>query len=289
MSATWVERLRDELGLKGVHQVWDERPAWYIWLADGAGAYGLELVHAEEDGGLVRGVFGLKFYPSPHTTFWWTFSPQERSLASGEMFDQSGAPAFEAKDQIPPNMFNVGVMELATNLEQDWCCFSLSALSECRLVRPGNGGAQADHVLERRAPGWRLSHALFDKLLCLHAFASKHTPLQAALSTEPGFEVVAAAGAPEQTRPCPPTRNYSLSVLFGPAPQLFPISLENWWALGPQAEPGVEIMSQSFTCRHYHPWDGAVEGQPVLNQQWWSLAQADYKSNLASACGCEHH
>ena len=64
LSATWVERLRSELGLAGLHQVWCERPAWYVWLMGDGGAYGLELLQADEEQGLA-GACSCQILPLP--------------------------------------------------------------------------------------------------------------------------------------------------------------------------------------------------------------------------------
>ena len=279
LSATWVERLRSELGLAGLHQVWCERPAWYVWLMGDGGAYGLELLQADEEQGLARGLFVVKYYPSPGNGLWESFSPEERDLA-GVSFDQSGTPAFEAREHIPPHLFQVGALEIITNLEREWCGYSLCALSQCRWVGPGGG-------LVRNAPGWRLSHALLEKMLGLHAYTSKQNPVLAGFSQEPGLELRLDQAGQEETLPCPQTRAYQLSLLFGPEPGRPPLSREDWQELCPAASQG-QSWEQSFSCRHYHPWEAAAEGQPVLSPLWWSLATVGYTSELASSCGCEH-
>lgn len=281
LSATWVERLRRELGLAGMHQVWGDRPAWYVWTGDAPGAYGLELLHAEGEGGLARGLLGIKYYPSPGDGLAGAFSAEERQTAAGVRFDKSGTPAFEARDRIPAHLFQVGALEIVGDLERAWCGFGLAALSACRRVGPDGG-------LLRRPPGWRLSHALFAKLLGLHAYASKHTPVLAAFSQEPGLELAPAPGGGEKARPCALNQAYGLGVLFGPDPGRPPLSREAWRELLPAVSERGHRWEKAFACRHYHPWEAAVDGRPVLNPQWWRLAQVGYTSALASACGCAH-
>jgi hypothetical protein len=81
-------------------------------------------------------------------------------------------------------------------------------------------------------------------------------------------------------------KTLTLSILFAPDPanppaqplELMRRELE---------ETGVrKIAEQAFSCRHYHSWDIAPSGQPVLSEDWWRLAGVDYKSELASSCGC---
>lgn len=281
LSATWVERLRAELGLAGLHQVFSESPAWYVWLADDPGAYGLELWHAEQDNGLARGLFGIKYYPSPTGGPWESFSDQERELA-GVRFDRSGTPAFEAREEIPAHLFQVGALEIITNPAREWCCFGLSALSRCRRVGP-------EGELLRHAPGWALSHALLERLLGLHAYTSKQTPVLTAFGQEPGLELAVGEGGGEVARPCAHSQAYSLSVLFGPEPGRPPLGPAAWQELAPAPSLQGRREQRAFHCNHYHPWEAAAEGRPVLSPLWWSLATVGYTSELATSCGCEHH
>lgn len=280
LSATWVERLRSELGLAGLHQVWSERPAWYVWLAGEAGAFGLELLQAEQDRGLARGLFMVKYYPSPAGGLWESFSLEERDLA-GVSFDQSGTPAFEAREHIPPHLFQVGALEIITNLDREWCGFSLCALSQCRWVGPDGG-------LARNVPGWRLSHTLLTKMLGLHAYTSKHTPVLAGFSQEPGLEVRLDEAGRDESVLCPQTKAYQLSLIFGSEPGRPPLSQEAWQEISPPTTRQGQSWEQGFSCRHYHPWEASAEGLPVLSPLWWSLAEVGYTSELASSCGCEH-
>lgn len=80
VAASWVERLREELGLEGVHQVWGEVPTWYLWLADSPGAYCLEMVDVSRVGdGLINGSFAVKFYPALDSEFFQALPPPGRS------------------------------------------------------------------------------------------------------------------------------------------------------------------------------------------------------------------
>lgn len=216
----------------GRHAPGGDRPAWYVWTSDAPGAYGLELLHAEGEGGLVRGLLGIKYYPSPSEDLRAAFSQEERDTVAGVRFDPSGTPAFEARDEIPAHLFQVGALEIVGDLERNWCGFSLAALSACRKVGPDGG-------LLRRPPGWRLSHVLFAKLLGLHAYASKHTPVLAAFSQEPGLELAPAPGGCDEARPCALNQAYGLGVLFGPEPGNLPLSREAWLELLPEVSPGA--------------------------------------------------
>jgi len=286
VTASWVERLREELGLMGVHQVWGEVPAWYFWLAGSPGAYCLELAEtAEGGGGLISAMFAVKFYPALDSEFFSALPPLERQVRRGRLFDASGAPAFESRREIPSELFTVGVMALDLDPEGDWGLYTITALDTCRQVRLPSGNGQ--EMLQGSVPGWRLSFALYHKLLCLHAFHKKQSPVHAQFSFEPGFERVEAPGGEVEVRRCGGNKTLTLAMLFAPDPANPPAqALElmrrdldggNW-----------KTVSQSFACQHFHGWDIAIAGQPVLSEDWWRLAGAGYKSELASTCGCQH-
>lgn len=293
LSATWVERLRGELGLKGMHQVWGEIPAWYFWLAGSPGAHGLELAWVQRLGsghdGPLRAGFALRFYPHPAGEVFGDFSRRERELRLGPLFDPSGTPDFERRQEIPGHCFTVGALEVTWDPAHAWFLCSLTALDRCRQVRLPAAGPPEQPLLEGRAPGWRLCFALYRRLLGLHAFQYKHTPLAAQLTREPGFEQTRREGGEQcEARDCPHNQLYGLSVLMGPEPASPPAAALALLRQESTPESGRESTERAFSCRHFHPWEARAAAQPVLDPVWWSLAGVDYQSHLASACGCEH-
>lgn len=293
LSASWVERLRCELGLKGIHQVWGEVPAWYFWLAGSPGAHGLDLAQVQRLGmgrkNLLRADFLVRFFPGPTGEVFETFSPQERKLLQSPFFDRSGTPDFERRDDIPLHLFSVGALDLIWDPDQTWALYTMTALDRCRQVRRPSPGQEQEPLLEGRAPGWQLTFALYQRLLGLHAFQHKHTPLRAQFSTEAGFEQMRPIGRERAvTRDCPHNRLHSLAVLLGPDPASPPEEALALLEQEGRPKPGRETVERAFSCRHFHPWEAAVDGQAVLHPDWWRLAGVGYKSHLASACGCEH-
>lgn len=293
LSASWVERLRGELGLDGMHQVWGEIPAWYFWLAGSPGAHGLELAQVERlDSGqdnILRAGFVVRYYPHPAGEVFIDFSRRERDLRLGPLFDPSGTPDFERREEIPSHLFTVGTLEFIWDLEHAWFLCSLTALNRCRQVRLPAAGPYGRPVLEGQAPGWRLCFDLYRRLLGLHAFQYKHTPLAAQLSREAGFEQARLQGREQaEPRDCAHNQMHSLSVLMGPDPASPPNAALD--LLRREASPGLgrETAGRSFSCRHFHPWEAMVDSVPVIDPVWWSLAGVNYQSHLASACGCEH-
>ncbi|MBU2516247.1 MAG: hypothetical protein KKB57_01575 [Proteobacteria bacterium] len=293
LGASWVERLRCELGLDGMHQVWGEVPAWYFWLAGSPGAHGLELAQVRRLGpgreNLLHAEFLVRFFPSPAGELFETFTPQERELVRGPHFDHTGAPDFDTREDIPGHCFLVGALELIWDPDQTWALYTMTALDRCRQVLSPAPNSGETPRLERQAPGWRLTFALYQRLLSLHAFQYKHTPLRAQFSSEAGFEQVRPPDQEQAAaRDCPHNQLHTLTVLLGPDPASPPEAALALLKQDGRPEPGRETAGRAFSCRHFHPWEAAVEAEPVLHPDWWRLARVDYKSHLASACGCEH-
>jgi hypothetical protein len=295
MTASWVDRLRHELGLLGASQVWGDRPAWYIWLADSPGAYQMEIVEtsdgADEDSGLARALVALKFYPRPDSGFFGHFSPQERALMQNGCIDHTGTPFFEKLGEIPPHLFSIGSLELACQPGQDWMIFSLAALDLCRevrLARPGPAKDMLSEVVVRRAPGWELAYALFNKLLSLWAFQSKQTPSRIQLATESGFEMLSGLSDLPPIREARDINLQNMWVLFcadsdrPPAEALRHLDSE---LAEPQRE---EMCNLHFTCRHFHHLEPQVKASALIKEDWWTLAQAEYQSERCNSCGCNH-
>jgi len=286
VTASWVERLRLELGLKGVHQVWGEVPAWYLWLAASPGAYCLEMVDVSRVGiGLISSMYAVKFYPALDGEFFQALSPGEKNIRQSALFDASGAPAFDTRHDIPGDLFTVGVLALTMDPDQEWCLYTVTALNDCRQVGRTDDG-EVGEILFDGLPGWQLSFTLYHRLLCLHAFHKKHPPAHAQFSVEAGFEKVYTLDTVAETRRCPVNKTMTLSVLFAPDPADPPTQALELMRRELEESGVRKIAEQRFNCRHFQNWNIAPSGRPVLSEDWWRLAGVDYKSELASSCGC---
>ena len=290
-TASWVERLQNELGVKGVSQVFSDQPVWYFWLADAPGAYSLSLAHASplNQGGasLVQGIFVIKYYPAPTEPAFEGFSAQERSLVRGSRFDHSHTPVFEAKDLIDPNLFVVATLEVISGPEQDWALFTLEGQDQCRTVQEPLDDPGDPCLISREVPGWQLAYPLFQRLLSMYAFHSKSLPARAALNSEQGFSLHKRG---EQTNMVP-TVDFDLhtfSILFAPEP-----GRPSWigCSLLDQELNQVDqapVFDLSFTCGHFHGPGHQVQGQPLLSEAWWRLSSAHYQSHMTCLCGGRH-
>jgi hypothetical protein len=289
MNATWVERLRAELGLTGVSQVWSGKPAWYFWLRDAAGAFCLELVETGWTGGgqahITQGLFTIRYYPNPDEPDFSSFSPQEQALALGPGFDHSHTPRFETLPEIPDGCFRVGVLQWSLPPEGDWALFSLSAMQTCRFWSGPQAGRPP--MLLRCIPGLDLSRCLFKVLLGLFSFTSKQTPVRARLYKHPGFEQQESGGQ-SIWRESGEFDLFNLEVFYSNRPGHLPRAARRKMEPLEQQDDVQVIFDQVFECAHYHGPQNCLGTDPLLNPKWWHLAHADYKSELASSCGCAH-
>lgn len=291
--ASWVQRLQRELGISGVSQLWSERPGWYLWLDDAPGAHELELLEAAAVGppgsSLLRGRFGLKLYPRPDSPVFEQFSAQEQALVQGPLFDEHHTPTFEAQDKIAPHLFQVGLVEMLTTPAAEWALFSLCALDACLCREQGTAGSPAtEGELVRRVPGWELSYRLFHRLLCLYAFSTKNPPARVSLVREPGFIQVLAPGREPAAEPYPGCELRSLSVLFCADPARPPRQARELMDQGALEDALFTAFDLDFACGHLHAGELGPAERGMISRDWWRYAGADYKSELASSCGCEH-
>lgn len=284
--ASWVEQLTKELGLTNVSQIWSDRPGWYLWFKEAPGVYALELAEVErldpDDPEAMRGRFVLKLYPDPGDPHFGCFSALERELVLGPWFDHLHTPAIEAQHRIAPHLFQIGLLEVTTTEDKDWCLISLAALDR-RSVRQ----ADNDDCL-CSVPAWSLAFGLLRPLLGLYAFSSKQRPARIALNREPGFMGMHHADGSVTTEPDPASRLNSLSLLFCPNPARIPPAASQRMAHALAEDPLGMAFDLAFDCGHLHRDHLDEEQIAFLDEAWWKYAGVDYKSHLSSSCGCEH-
>lgn len=300
VTASWVEHVKHLTGLKAVSQIWGEKPAWYFWIQNMSGAYALQLETSATDKrdtlNWHNGNFAIKYYPHPREDVFKTFSFQEQCYARSEYFDRTHTPCFEYKEEIPATLFNVANMEYLTDPDDAAVILGLTSLDTLRIswkqetiqtysifskeikFKPGE--------TDRYVPGWDLGLALFDRLLSLYSFYSKAKPLRVVMTRSAGFEYVFDTKHTWQCEDSSDLNLYSLNVLFAPKTKKVDRSTEDMMNRCCIAEGQEVLYDREFVCGHFH---SAADQFPIpafLNEQWWSLAESDYKSELASTCGC---
>ena len=306
VTTSWVDDLKDLLGMEAVSQIWGDAPAWYMWLSDAHGVYRLQLEAAmtDENSQLNKqGFFSIKCYPFQHLTVFDTFSYEEQVLSRSGFFDDTHTPRFEDMQRIPDSLFNVAAMEYRVTQDGTMVCFTLESLDTLRWVYPeetlqhfdliGKSRCYREGEIGRSVPGWQLGYPVFDRLLCMYAAYSKAKPVRVRVTRSPGFEYVHCGNQTFDCLAAPDTQRWTASIFFAsPDPCDMRIHQHGPDILAPEDEPDqVEIiLDRRFPCGHYHPIEKMTSVQAVecvpINPLWWSLAETAYTSSLASTCGC---
>jgi len=306
VTTSWVDNLKDLLGVEAVSQIWGDVPAWYMWLSDALGVYQLQLVDAgfdENSPAIKQGFFSIKCYPFHNATVFDAFSYEEQYLSQSGFFDDTHTPRFEEKEKIPDSLFNVAAMEYRVNEDDTMACFTLDSLDTMRCVYPEETVLNFDLINKSRrytkgetgrsVPGWKLGYPVFDRLLSMYAFYSKTKPVRLRITRSPGFEYVHTGNQLFECVDTPDTHRLSASVFF--ASQGSPdhnVNLNELDMVVQESEQSqVEILlDQAFPCGHFHASDkmafSKIDEDIPVNELWWSLAHTEYKSELASTCGC---
>jgi len=306
VTTSWVGELKERLGIEAVSQVWGDIPAWYLWLSDAPGVYHLQLADTIIDKGCPlpqQGIFPIKCYPFSNTTVFDAFSYEEQCLCRSRFFDETHTPRFEEKEKISDSLFNVGVMEYKANPDDTMACFTLESLDTLRCVYPEEMVLDFDLIRKRRrykegetgrsVPGWELAYPVFDRLLCMYAFYSKTTPVRVRITRSPGFEYCHTGNHMFECVDTSDIHRLTAAVLFAD-PSVRDHGRETDEPAIAETEeerdPTEVLLDRTFPCGHFHESDkmacaGMGDDTPV-NERWWSLADTDYKSELASTCGC---
>lgn len=288
VNTSWVDAVKTRTGITGVSPVWGERPEWYLWLEDAPGVYGLALEGTEPLDGFDRplqlGLFSLKCYPYKDHPVSAMFSPQERKMLAGGLFDRTNTPRLEARNRIPPAFFAVGSVTLMLDPDETIALMGFESLDALRVrQRPADGG----QTVLRDVPGWQIGYPFFDRLACLYAFYRKRPPFFMAGTRGPGFEHLADAAGALACRPCAQLQHLAVSLIFLGADVDKPLAEAIWRT---RLDAGSEVvLSNGFHNPSRRPDAMQNDCGMIANPLWWELAETDLKSELGSACGCTHH
>ena len=304
-TTSWVEKVKELVGLKAVSPFWGDKPAWYFWMSQISGAYLLELAETMDDhwesDQLAGGMFKIKHYPDTNGELFNNFSFEEQAFVQSDFFDHTHTPMFEKKDRIPDSLFNVAAFELIIDPKDNLAFFSLEALDvmqvdygqavhqtypEIDKTKQYIAGEQA-----RNVPGYDLGYPLFSSLLSLYSFYSKTKPVRVVLTRSPGFKHVCNSLNEFHCIDTDDTNLYSLNVLFSDNSDKHIANGEKLVAQRLKETDHEVVFDQQVTCGHLPYNHISPFVNTALDEKWWSLAEADYKSDLASTCGCEdcHH
>jgi hypothetical protein len=297
--ASWVNAVRQQVGVTGVSPIWDDVPAWYFWIAHGPGAYQLQMERAWRGGpgdtGSYRGLFSVKYFPCRTDPVFPAFSFHERSLVESDHFDKSNTPRFESRLLIPAPLFVVGTLEIACAPDDSWTMLSVESLDAIRATYRDDALEEYDLVgtnrsyktgeVAREVPGWAISFGLFDRLVALFACRRKHGPSRVVLSRTPGFEYVFAQAGGWECAETSPTSMFCIHALF--SEDLDCVDLPTALIEGEIERSDKEVLydfSPPCHCPEHALW--GLPESPFVNPLWWNIACADHQSDLTSLCGC---
>ncbi len=296
--ASWSEKFRAAIGLKGASQVWGPRPAWYIWLENAPGVYHLELINAGTNEvkrkPFCTALFTIKCYPYQHSDHFQTFSFIEQKLIKSHFFDETHTPAFEHQDKIPPHLFNISTLELTVDHDDAEVLFCFETLERLRSRYSQKTNETYSSLsidkkfkkgeIDRNISGLEIGNPLFDCLLCLFSNASKRTPLQVQCSRFAGFEIRLQCGEPKVKR-SDRIKGYRLRALYASSNNCQAPALMKMQNHGGKSREDI-FYDRKFTDGHFHNHAGKEYLPITVNPQWWQMAKTQYESELASACGC---
>ena len=101
-----------------------------------------------------------------------------------------------------------------------------------------------------------------------------------------GFEYVCDPTHGWQCEDSSDLNMYSLNLFFVPETQKVDRSVEDMMDRRCIGEGQELLYDREFLCGHLHSATDQFPMPVFLNELWWSLAESDYKSELASTCGC---
>ncbi len=194
-------------------------------------------------------------------------------------------------------------MEYRVNQDDTMACFTLESLDTMRCVYPEDALLDFDLIKKSRrygagetgrsVPGWKLGYPVFDRILSMYAYYSKAKPVRLRISRSPGFEWAHTGNHTYACVDAPDTHRLTASVFFASrngAPHA--VNLNELDIPEPDREQGqMEILfDRTFPCGHFHPSPEVasiqMDGDTPINELWWTLAEREYTSELASTCGC---
>lgn len=301
ITTSWVDKVKELIGLQSVSPVWGDKPEWYFWMPKTAGTYSLELNETIKDQWkskhLATGMFSVKCYPFTNGQLFKHFSFEEQAFVKSDLFDDTHTPRFEQRERIPASLFNVAAIEMTNDSTDNLALFSLEALNSMQTLY-GQKMQQTYPELNksklytagekvRDVPGYDLGYPLFSCLLSLYSFYSRTKPVRILLTRSPGFKYIYESPQEYQCIDTDDVHIYSLNVVFSDISDKNLATGEKLIAQKLKDSDDEIVFDQEYTsgqlpCNHISPIVNAD-----LDEKWWSLAEADYKSNMASTCGCE--
>jgi len=170
-------------------------PGWNLWFDGVSGAYAITIFDAvlleepscnETAAPLVGARIQIAYYPDPEEAVFESFSWFEKIARVGPLFDDTGTPSAEGREQLTENLFAVGHMDLLLTpagrlLELSFTAPELwmDRRREGLVLADPNGGpfqAVAPDGKDRAVPGWQLASFLLDKIASGFLYCQRLAP-----------------------------------------------------------------------------------------------------------------
>lgn len=301
ITASWVEKVKERIGLTAVSPFWGDTPSWYFWISQRPGAFLLELDEIVDENWesdlLAGGMFKIKYYPHPHGEGLEDFSFEEQAFVQSDFFDHTHTPRFEKKESIPDSLFNVAALEVTMDPKDNLALFSLEALDTMQITYDraiyrtypefNKGKQYIAGEQARNVPGYDLGYTLFSSLASLYSFYSKTKPTRVLATHGPGFKHVCNSSNQFHCIDTDEINLNSLHILFSDNSKKSMAKGEKLVEQRCKEADHEVVFDQQFTYGQSPGNCISPFVNKALDENWWFLAEADYKSDLASSCGCE--
>lgn len=285
-------------------------PGWYLWLKEKRGAYRLDLINGDiarkkNDSSAesstpelaVQGQFVIRYYPSEEEENFEAYSYFEKLIRFSPLFDTTGTPTFEGRNEIPESHFVVGHINVRTTLSKDFLemeCFAPEQWKDFRvdglyLKTPDQKDYEAvvPGGQDRNVPGWALSSFLFDKILMGFCFSFNVSPLAVLLSSENGFEFyidkenraekIEKSNSKQFRLICDLNLNEKDNSTFKEDKDLKFYTQTTRKRMGLNKSNIIGFWQQSESLNH--PW---------INPNWWKVKKMKFREDDSNVCYHDH-
>lgn len=283
-------------------------PGWHLWFDGKPGAYQLELVeeefieHKTENAEIrlpVRGRFVVRYFPDEEEHVFNTFSCYEQMLRISSLFDNTGTPTPQGREQLHPSYFTIGYVDVRTNQDRDILeleCFAPQRWRDIRvdgllLKNDEENEYEAVHPgdIDRNVPGWELCFFLFDKLFSGFCHVYKQPPVFVALAKTNGkvFMIDAHNNVEEKE-----TRDFSQVYLVASMKLIHGTE-------GKPADKVDKVDTERSSCQvrdlleSYGSYEIRIYETPDpdcgqwINPQWWDMGGLHFHGEEEEHC-CYH-
>jgi hypothetical protein len=249
VNLMFYEEMVDRVQFAGFSQIWQEPPAWYLWMKQVKGAFNLQLADVRELQQPAVGIHGtylIKHFPSLKEEEKQQLSPQERDLFNEDFFDvETSTPKFEHVGDLEETDFLIGILDVVGDIEENFVSLHVSAVDR---------GAETHHR------GWHDSFILFQLLVKVSTFFHRLAPQTVLYHDEQNH-----LEQQQNVRSC--------SVFY---------------QLRPEYNPDVKAILQALELDDSWGLTLTAATPSPASVDWWSLATATCDSHLSGTCGCSH-